>query len=85
MIIGELINDFNTFRSGCDTIKIVTNDSDFGCLIDLDLVTVETMLDSPSLTELRIKRVLNWWIEYTILKKYGAPNFDVEACLVIQI
>ena len=85
MIIGELLKDFDQYNTGCDTVKIVTNDADFGCLVDVELVSIDNLMTEAEFTDLRIKRIKRWWIGSK--RYYDEYNkiYGVECCFVIQI
>ena len=85
MIIGELLKDFDQYNTGCDTVKIVTNDADFGCLVDVELVSIDNLLTEAEFTGLRIKNIKRWWIEIIQVDDYIANLVRLQTCFVIQI
>ena len=85
MIVGELLKDFDQYNTGCDTVKIVTNDADFGCLVDVELVSIDNLLTVAEFTGLRIKNIKRWWIEIIQVDDYIANLVRLQTCFVIQI
>lgn len=85
MIIGDLLKDFNQYNTGCDTVKIVTNDADFGCLVDVELISIDNLLTEAECTDLRIQSVKRWWIENTLIDDFIHNTVHLESCFVIQI
>ena len=85
MIIGDLLKDFNQYNTGCDTVKIVTNDADFGCLVDVELISIDNLLTEAECTDLRIQSVKRWWIENTMIHDSIHNIVRLESCFVIQI
>ena len=85
MIIGELLKDFDQYNTGCVTVKIVINDADFGCLVDVEIISIDNLLTEAEFTDLRIKNVKRWWIEKTMFKDFINNTVHLESCFVIQI
>ena len=85
MIVGELLKDFDQYNTGCDTVKICTNDPDFGCFVDIELVSIDNLMAEAEFTGLRIKQVKRWWIESRTYYDEYKNIYSIERCFAIQI
>lgn len=85
MIVGELLKDFDQYNTVCDIVKICTNDPDFGCFVDVELVSIDNLMSEAEYTGLRIKQVKRWWLDSK--QYYDEYNniYGIERCFVIQI
>ena len=85
MTIAELLKDFSTVRSDCDTVQIVTNDSDFGDILTHCIVNIEEFLTAAEYTEFRIMKVLRWWINTEITTDVHKGPWSIVTTLIIHI
>lgn len=85
MIVSELLQNFNQYNAGVDTVEIVTNDYDFGRLVTIELLSVDNLMNEPEFIDMRIAPVRRWWLKRILTADVHPMPYNMQIIIVIEV
>ena len=85
MIVSELLQNFNQYNAGVDTVEIVTNDYDFGGLVTIDILSIDNLMNEPEFVDMRIATIRRWWLKRIFTADIHPHPYNMELQIVIEV